>query len=99
MTNVFLSRMKNVGWPWLSRSVVSGSDRQSSRTRSRGVTRLTSQPAAREPAAGPLPLDEQRVLVRHVLGGAGQLTEHRLQPAHARGRVGGQVAREVERGR
>ena len=29
--------MKNVGWPWLSRSLVSGSERHSSRTRSSGV--------------------------------------------------------------
>jgi hypothetical protein len=29
--------MKKLGWPWLRRSLVSGSERHSSRTRSRGL--------------------------------------------------------------
>src|ERR1700730_8083328 len=37
MTNDRLPPMKNVGWPWLSRSVVSGRARQSSRMRSSGL--------------------------------------------------------------
>ena len=46
ITNVFLSRMKNVGEPWLSRSLVSGSARQSARTRSRGVERTCGRDAS-----------------------------------------------------
>jgi hypothetical protein len=37
--------MKKLGAPWLGRSVVSGSARQSSRTRSRASGRLALTPA------------------------------------------------------
>ena len=42
ITNVFFSRTKNDGAPWLSRSVTSGRARQAARTRSNGVSAVPS---------------------------------------------------------
>ncbi len=92
ITNVFLSRTKNVGAPWLGRSVTSGRARQAARTLGQRVVVARSRLDRLDARAPVGPEREARVvgdLPQHPVGvaevGVVAAERRRLRPLHDRG--------------